>query len=150
MRRLPKWSRASWQHRHIFAVKFSSLRPIPRSPIFLKDQLEKNLGPDTVRNLQAKYDDPQPALPLCLASSLHAATGLEAPSVILLGLDSLLEKEKDPTLTAESAAELRAAQTRLIYVALTRAAGRLSIISTQPARWIKLLGIATETESTLP
>lgn len=113
----------------------------------LKSQLERHLGPHTVRNLQAKSDDPQPGLPLCLTSSLQAATGLEAPSVILLGLDSLLEKENDPTLTPETAAELRAAQTRLIYVALTRAVGRLSIITTQRERWKELLGIAAEAEA---
>ena len=116
----------------------------------LKAQLEIHLGPDTVRNLQAKYGDPQPTLPLCLISSLQAATGLEAPSVVLIGLDSLLEKENDPTLSPESAAELRAAQTRLIYVALTRAVGRLSIIATQHGRWKQLLGVGADTGAHQP
>ena len=124
---------------HILIIEADS-----KKTYLLKSRIESLLGPNTVRSLQPKHNEPQPLEPLCLTSSLQAATGLEAPSIILLGLDSLLEKENDPTLTPESAAELRAAQTRLIYVALTRAVGRLSIITTQPERWKKLLGTSAD------
>ena len=124
---------------HILIIEADS-----KKAFSLRSELETHLGLDTVRSLQAKTNEPHPSAPLCLASSLQAATGLEAASVILLGLDSLLENENDPTLTPESATELRAAQTRLIYVALTRAAGRLSIITTQPEHWKKLLGTTAE------
>lgn len=114
----------------------------PRRSFSLKENLERHLGPDTVRNLQAARNAPQPNNPLCHCSSLQAATGLEASSVILLGLDSLLEIENDLTLSSDSAHELRNSHTRLIYVALTRAIARLSIITRQRATWENLLEIA--------
>lgn len=107
----------------------------------LTESLQSHLGPDTVRNMQAKHGDLPPKSPLCLATSLHAATGLEATSVIVLGLDSLLEKENDPTLSREDHAELRAVHTSLIYVALTRAVCRLAIVTQCPDEWRKLLGL---------
>ncbi|MDQ8190306.1 UvrD-helicase domain-containing protein [Roseibacillus persicicus] len=118
----------------------------PAKAYNLRENLEKHLGPNTVRNLKPKPGERQPKEPLCQVASLHAATGLEATSVILLGLDSLLEKEKDPTLSPESADELRAAQTRLIYVALTRAIARLTLVTTNKEQWKDLLGVQNESE----
>jgi superfamily I DNA/RNA helicase len=103
--------------------------------------LRSHLKSPRVHDLQAGRRDPAPDSPLCLASSLHAATGLEATSVILLGLDSLLEKEDDPTLSPLETEERRAMHTRLIYVALTRAVCRLSIVTTRTDRWRELLGL---------
>ena len=113
----------------------------PSKAFALTNTLQGKLGPNSVRDMQAKSNHPPPASPLCLASSLHAATGLEATSVILLGLDSLLQKEKDPTLSPEDRTELTGVHTRLIYVALTRAVCRLSIVTQKPEEWRKLLGI---------
>ncbi|MDP0489835.1 MAG: AAA family ATPase [Verrucomicrobiota bacterium JB023] len=112
-----------------------------------RDTLRTELGAGTVHYLQAKSSERPPDDPCCRLSSLNAATGLEATSVILLGLDTLLEKEGDPTLSAEAAAELRHSQTRLIYVALTRAIARLSIVTERSDQWKNLLGLAAKKSS---
>jgi len=70
----------------------------------------------------------------CQTSTLNAATGLEAPIVFLLGIDSLLDRENDPLLIPEEQAKLHASQTSLLYMALTRAGQKLVIFSTSPER----------------
>ena len=60
-------------------------------------------------------------------TSLNAATGIERPIVILLGLDRLFEKEGDPRLAPEERAELIRDHTRKIYMAITRAGEKLLI-----------------------
>lgn len=127
---------------HILVIEADALKASS-----LKDKLESHFGHGTVKNLQASRWDPEPTDPICQVSSLHAATGVEFTSVILLGLDSLLESENNPLLTPESAAELRAIHTRLIYVGLTRAIARLSIISHQPELWQKMLALPPESGS---
>lgn len=98
-------------------------------------ELEAQLGAGTVHNLQAARNQPVPSNPLCLISTFHAATGLEAPVVILLGLDKIFEKENDPNLTPEERSELISSQSRLLYVATTRAISRLIILTKDPQRF---------------
>lgn len=66
------------------------------------------------------------------AAPLNSATGLERPIVILLGIDSLLEKENDPTLTEGERTELVRDHTRKIYMAITRAGQKLLISHLNP------------------
>lgn len=104
--------------------------------------LRRHLGDDQVADLC----DPRaskPVAPFCAISNCHAATGLEAAAVILLGIDRLLEAEGDPRLDADARAELAAGHTRLLYMAVTRAARRLVIITHRPATadWLTTLGV---------
>lgn len=70
----------------------------------------------------------------CQTSTLNAATGLEAPIVFLLGIDSILDRELDPQLSPGEREELHASQTSLLYMAFTRAGQKLVILSTSPER----------------
>lgn len=89
--------------------------------------LRHKLGNDLVAELNAH--EPQPQNPFCLLSIGRAATGLEAAVVFVLGVDPLLDAELDPRLDATARAELAADNTRLLYMACTRAAHRLVIFS---------------------
>jgi superfamily I DNA/RNA helicase len=59
--------------------------------------------------------------------SLEAATGLEAPIVMVFGIDSLLQKEGDPHMSAEERNSLVRANTKRLYMAFTRAMTRLIV-----------------------
>jgi len=69
-----------------------------------------------------------PATAFCQHTTLNAATGLEAPIVFLLGIDSILETENDPRLSPDQRSELLRDHTRQLYMAFTRAAQRLVIL----------------------
>ncbi|MFT7301653.1 MAG: superfamily I DNA/RNA helicase, partial [Akkermansiaceae bacterium] len=75
-----------------------------------------------------------PTNAFCQTSTLNAVTGLEAPIVFLLGIDSILDRELDPQLSPEERNELHASQTSLLYMAFTRAGQKLIILSTSPDR----------------
>ncbi len=60
---------------------------------------------------------------------LMAATGLERPVVILLGVDELAAEEANPLRSEEERMELRQHHTRQIYVGITRAMDRVVIYS---------------------
>lgn len=70
----------------------------------------------------------------CQISTLNAATGLEAPIVFLLGIDTILDRELDPQLSPGEREELHASQTCLLYMAFTRAGQKLIVLSTSPDR----------------
>ncbi len=92
----------------------------------LRRALSARLGPHAV------HDGKQAVRPdgaFCTLTTLAAATGLESPVVLLLGLSRLLESENDPRLDETALAELRRDHTRMIYMGLTRAGQRLIIIS---------------------
>jgi hypothetical protein len=57
--------------------------------------------------------------------SLHAATGLEAPIVFLMGVRALYEQEQSVRLSEGERAELIRDNTRKLYMACTRAGQRL-------------------------
>jgi hypothetical protein len=57
--------------------------------------------------------------------SLHAATGLEAPIVFLMGVHALYEEEQSVRLSEGERAELIRDNTRKLYMACTRAGQRL-------------------------
>ena len=59
---------------------------------------------------------------------LNAATGLEAPVVILLGMDHLLDSENDLRLSEGERGDLRRDHTRMLYMGFTRAGQRLLVI----------------------
>jgi hypothetical protein len=63
----------------------------------------------------------------CLLASINQATGLEAPAVIVIGMDSMLVGEKDPTLSGDDLKQLRRDNTRRLYMAFTRAGQRLLV-----------------------
>ncbi len=94
----------------------------------LREALERKLGRDKVHDAKS---GPRPPEILCTVTTLNAATGLEAPVVMLLGMDSLLEKEDDPRLSEEERAELRSDNTRRLYVGFTRAGQRLVVLRTR-------------------
>ena len=91
----------------------------------LRAALEKRLGAGAVHDAKS---GPVPATAYCTVTTLNAATGLEAPVVILLGMDHLLEAEDDPRLTAEERRDLRRDHTRMLYMGFTRAGQRLVVI----------------------
>jgi hypothetical protein len=93
----------------------------------LRAALEAKLGIGQVHDLK---DGPMPATAYCAVTTLNAATGLEAPVVILLGVDALLESENDPRLSEEERTELRRDHTRQLYMGFTRAGQRLLVIRT--------------------
>lgn len=99
--------------------------------------LRQKLGQAQVVDLNAsstRTDEPA----FCTVSNLHAATGLEAAVVFLLGIDRLLAREADPRLDAPARAELAADHTRLLYMAFTRAASRLVVVTCEEAAWGQL------------
>jgi hypothetical protein len=72
-------------------------------------------------------EDRQPDASRCLLASINQATGLEAPAVIVIGMDPLLAGETDPTLSADDLMQLRRDNTRRLYMAFTRAGQRLMV-----------------------
>jgi superfamily I DNA and RNA helicase len=93
----------------------------------LTTALQHALGADQVRD--AKDLSNPGGSHFCTISTLNAATGLEAAIVLVLGLDRILEKERDPRLDAANLAELQADHAKMLYVACTRAARRLVVFS---------------------
>ncbi len=89
--------------------------------------LRTRLGDGAVSHLNSNQGHRDQAF--CSVSNLNAATGLEAAVVFILGVDGLLESESDPRLDDSASAELAADHTRLLYMACTRAARRLVIMS---------------------
>lgn len=91
----------------------------------LREVLAGRLGGSAVWNLK---DGPMPEGAFCGVSTLNAATGLEAPVVMLLGMSKLLGKEEDPRLSEEERVELRRDHTRQLYMGFTRAGRRLVVM----------------------
>lgn len=91
----------------------------------LRDALAGQLGAGKVWNLK---DGPMPKEAFCGVTTLNAATGLEAPVVIVLGMSKLLGEEEDPRLSEEEREELRRDHTRQLYMAFTRAGRRLVVM----------------------
>lgn len=56
------------------------------------------------------------------------AAGLEAPVVILIGMDHLLESEVDVRLLENERRDLRRDHTRMLYMGFTRAGQRLVVL----------------------
>jgi superfamily I DNA/RNA helicase len=99
----------------------------------LRAALERKLGRGQVHDAKA---GPTPPEAFCSVTTLNAATGLEAPVVILLGVDALLESEQDPRLSAEERNDLRRDHTRMLYMGFTRAGQRLVVIrSDEGKKW---------------
>ena len=84
---------------------------------------------------------PQPRQAFCQLCTLNAATGLEAPIVFLLGMDTLLEKEDSPHLADDERMALRDTHTRKLYMGITRAAQRLVIVTenVETMKWLEEL-----------
>jgi superfamily I DNA/RNA helicase len=91
----------------------------------LRTALERKLGGALVHDAKS---GPMPPEAFCSVTTLHAATGLEAPVVILLGISQLLESEDDLRMSADERRELRRDHTRMIYMGLTRAGQRLIVL----------------------
>ncbi|MCF7674102.1 MAG: hypothetical protein K9N23_15695 [Akkermansiaceae bacterium] len=111
--------------------------------------LRRHLGPAQVRDFGDKYD-PAPSAAFCAVSNLKAATGLEAAVVFLLGIDWLLAKEGDPRLDADARAELAADHTHLIYMAATRAARQLVVLTHTTGVMDFLLAIGATRQKPVP
>ena len=93
----------------------------------LREALSRQLGADHVHDAKS---GPMPADAFCMVTTLNAATGLEAPVVIVLGMDRLLEAESDPRLSDSERNDLRRDHTRMLYMAFTRAGQRLVVLRT--------------------
>jgi hypothetical protein len=93
----------------------------------LRTALERQLGAGQVHD--AKSGRVPPAA-FCTVTTLAAATGLEAPVVMLLGMDHLLEGEDDIRLSEEERRDLRRDHTRMLYMGFTRAGQRLVVLRT--------------------
>lgn len=91
----------------------------------LRVALAKQLGCGLIHNAKS---GPIPPEAFCTVTTLHAATGLEAPVVILLGMDSLLEAENDLRLSEDERRDLRRDHTRMLYMGFTRAGQRLVLL----------------------
>ena len=91
----------------------------------LRRALEPKLGAGMVHDAKS---GPVPAEAFCTVTTLSAATGLEAPVVILLGMDHLLESENDLRLSDGERGDLRRDHTRMLYMGFTRAGQRLLVI----------------------
>ncbi|MCH8474238.1 MAG: AAA family ATPase [Opitutales bacterium] len=79
--------------------------------------------------IDAKEDFARDKIRVC---SLNACTGLEAPVVVVLGLDHLFSAEESLALDEEEREELRRSHTKKVFVALTRATHRLLILHRSP------------------
>jgi superfamily I DNA/RNA helicase len=91
----------------------------------LRSAMEGKLGDALVHD--AKLGSMPPDA-FCSVTTLKAATGLEAPVVILLGISHLLESEGDLRMSADERRELRRDHTRMIYMGFTRAGQRLVVL----------------------
>ena len=94
----------------------------------LRRALERRLGVGMVHDAKS---GPVPVEAFCTVTTLNAATGLEAPVVILLGMDHLLESENDIRLSDGERGELRRDHTRMLYMGFTRAGQRLVVIRSE-------------------
>jgi hypothetical protein len=97
----------------------------------LRRSLERKLGAGMVHDAKS---GPLPEMAFCSGTTLKAATGLEAPLVILLGMDHLLESEGDLRLSDGDRIDLRRDHTRMLYMGFTRAGQRLLVIRSGSAR----------------
>lgn len=91
----------------------------------LRAALEQKLGSGQVHDAKTGRTPPTA---FCTVTTLNAATGLEAPVVILLGMDHLLECEDDTRLSEGERRDLRRDHTRMLYMGFTRAGQRLVIL----------------------
>ena len=91
----------------------------------LRAALERKLGAGQVHDAKS---GPVPPEAFCTVTTLNAATGLEAPVVILLGMDHLLESEQDCGLSEDERGDLRRDHTRMLYMGFTRAGQRLVVL----------------------
>jgi hypothetical protein len=91
----------------------------------LRAALERKLGPGQVHDAKS---GPNPPDAFCSVTTLNAATGLEAPVVMLLGMGRLLETEGDPRLSEDERRDLRRDHTRMLYMGFTRAGQRLVVL----------------------
>jgi hypothetical protein len=91
----------------------------------LRAALEWKLGSGMVHDAKS---GPLPPGAFCTVTTLNAATGLEAPVVILLGMDHLLDGEEDLRLSRDERRDLRRDHTRMLYMGFTRAGQRLVIL----------------------
>ncbi|MES2923038.1 MAG: UvrD-helicase domain-containing protein [Verrucomicrobiota bacterium] len=91
----------------------------------LRAALERKLGVGQVHDAKS---GPVPTEAFCTLTTLNAATGLEAPVVILLGMDHLLESEQDLRLSEGDRSDLRRDHTRMLYMGFTRAGQRLVVL----------------------
>jgi hypothetical protein len=91
----------------------------------LRAALERSLGQEGAHDAKA---GPAPAAAFCSVTTLNAATGLEAPVVMLLGMDHLLEKEGDLRLSEGERAGICRDHTRMLYMGFTRAGQRLLVL----------------------
>jgi hypothetical protein len=92
----------------------------------LRFSLEQRLGIGQVHDAKS---GPISDEAFCSVTTLNAATGLEAPVVILLGMSHLLEAEEDTRLSEEERRELCRDHTRMLYMGFTRAGQRLVVLS---------------------
>lgn len=95
----------------------------------LRATLEQKIGSRLVHDAKS---GPMPDAAFCSVTTLNAGTGLEAPVVILLGMDYLLDKESDLRLSEEEKRDLRRDHTRMLYMGFTRAGQRLIVIRRKP------------------
>ncbi len=91
----------------------------------LRRALVRRLGAKAVHDAKS---GPMPAEAFCAVTTLNAATGLEAPVVILLGMNSLLESENDLRLSEGERGDLRRDHTRMLFMGFTRAGQRLIVL----------------------
>jgi len=91
----------------------------------LRAALERRLGKGSAHDAKS---GPTPPAAFCTVTTLNAATGLEAPVVILLGMDHLLESEGDLRLSEEERRDLCRDHTRMLYMGFTRAGQRLVVL----------------------
>lgn len=91
----------------------------------LRAALDRKLGAGQAHDAKA---GPLPPDTFCAVTTLNAATGLEAPVVMLLGMDHLLEKEGDLRLSEDERSDLRRDHTRMLYMGFTRAGQRLVVL----------------------
>jgi hypothetical protein len=96
----------------------------------LREAMARRLGASKVHDAKS---GPRPADAFCSVTTLNAATGLEAPVVMLLGMDTLLEQEQDPRLSEDERQEIRRDHTRQLYMGFTRAGQRLLVLRTGAA-----------------
>lgn len=91
------------------------------------DALQVTMEEKVGRNKVAVLTNEAPRPDTIALSTLNAATGVERPVVILLGLDKLFESEGDPRVEPQQRTEMIRDHTRKIYMALTRAGEKLLI-----------------------
>ncbi len=90
------------------------------------------------------WEPNQPRQPMVRVTTLGRATGLESQAVFLCGLDSLLEDEHKLGLEINEQEEIIRANTRKIYMALTRASRLVYIIHRHPRTREILEGVSME------